>query len=246
MPAARSGSRARRQPAWRSCSPGAVFTGTNGGPKAKAPTWSWARCCIRSTISGIGWCSSEVSTTPRRSRATSIVHKPATFSPARRWPPAGGFSPAPASINLSRSTLAIEPSCRVSCLAVKRRTPPCTRITRCCTARTSRGAARPRQRRSKSTRHWRSTRCSRTRHKPVTGACSMPCCRTRRICAATSAGSTSKNSTNTSTPFARWKCESRAPASAASCRAGGRPWPSPTCRARETATRRTSSSTCAS
>ena len=187
---------ARRRRAWPSCFPAAVITGTNGGPRARVPTWSWARCSRRLTSFATRWCSSAACTMPRRSRATSTVRKPATCSPARRWPRAGGSSPARASINWWRGTSGTAPSCRASCSAAKRRTPRCTRITRCSTARTSRGAARPRRRRSRSIPRWRLMRCSKTRRRPATKACSTPCCPMPGICAATSAGSTSKSSTN--------------------------------------------------
>ena len=49
-------------------------------------------------------------------------------------------------------------SCPVWCLVAKKPTHRCTRITRCYTARTSRGVHLPRRHHSKCIRHWRSDR----------------------------------------------------------------------------------------
>ena len=59
-------------------------------------------------------------------------------------------------------------------------------------------------------------------------------------------GPTSAGSTNTCRRSARWNSASTRPARPAGCKAGGRRSPSPTCRARPTASRRTSTSTCGS
>ncbi len=67
---------------------------------------------------------------------------------------------------------------------------------------------------------------------------------TPATCAARSARPTSASSTSISTRCARWSSGSRTPARRASCRAGGRRSTSRTSRARPTASRRTSPSTC--
>ena len=78
----------------------------------------------------------------------------------------------------------------------------------------------------------------------ATRACSTPCWPTPATCAGRSARPISASSTSTSTRCARSSSGSSRPASRASCRAGGRRSTSRTSRARPTASRRTSPSTC--
>ncbi len=79
------------------------------------------------------------------------------------------------------------PRCRAWCWAARSRTRRCTRIIRCCTARTFRGLRRRRRRRWSCIRRWRSIGCSRTRSSAATRACSMRCSPTPAICAGRSA-----------------------------------------------------------
>ena len=85
--------------------------------------------------------------TPRPLKAISTVRRRATCFRVPRWPPAAKSARAPASISSWPSSMGVRRKCRASCWAAKSRTPRSTRTTRCCTARTSRGARRPPRRR---------------------------------------------------------------------------------------------------
>ncbi|MDV6031530.1 MAG: DUF1592 domain-containing protein [Phycisphaera sp. RhM] len=140
-----------------------------------------------------GWFSSKGCTTPRRSKATFTVRRPAIFCPALHSRPAGRFGPGPASIRSLPSESVSRRSCQVLCSVAKRQTRRCIKITRCSTARIFPGAARRHRLRWKCIRPWRLTSCSRTRLKRATKACSMRFWLMRGTFVAASADSISKN-----------------------------------------------------
>ena len=135
--------------------------------------------------------------------------------------------------------------CRAWCWAARSRTRRSTRTTRCSTARTSRGARRRRRRRWNSIRRWPSTGSSRTKSQQRRQERARRRAGRRQRPAPADQRHRPAQARRVPRLGARRRAADRAaPASRASCKAGGRRSTSRTCRGPPTAFRRTSPSTC--
>ena len=206
---------------WRSCSPATAFTAKSGGPRARAPAWSSARCWPRCTTSARSCSSSKGLYNAEALKGN--IHSSQTGNLLSGAPLAsGGEIRSGTSVDqllaqkYGRSTkvpslvLGCEKSnpsvhknysmlysSHISWSSPTTPTPlelyPALAFDRLVQGRSA----------SRATR-----------------ACSTPCWPTPATCAARSAITTSASSTNISTRSATWSSGSTRPANAASCKAG--------------------------